>query len=162
MIMHIVTLYVVCSGLYYHDYAYSRLCFVAELASSCCSLCSFVACCCCCCCLSCYLSFSFVFPHMLVFCGLQIQPMQMKTDSFWARANEDAFASHDLFQDIEKAFATGRGTVHVYRGSSQLYLYSCFLSPNPSFLLPPPQREEGWRWSRRRDSTHRRSNSSKF
>ena len=33
----------------------------------------------------------------------------LKPDSFWVRANEEAFASQDLFQDIEKAFATGRG-----------------------------------------------------
>jgi hypothetical protein len=38
----------------------------------------------------------------------KVQPMLLKPDSFWARANEEAFASHDLFQDIEKTFATGR------------------------------------------------------
>ena len=40
---------------------------------------------------------------------LQVQPVMLKPDSFWARVNEESFASQDLFQDIEKTFATGRG-----------------------------------------------------
>ena len=33
----------------------------------------------------------------------------LKAESFWTRANEESFASHDLFHEIEKTFATGRG-----------------------------------------------------
>jgi hypothetical protein len=38
----------------------------------------------------------------------KVQPAMLKAESFWARANEESFASQDLFHEIEKTFATGR------------------------------------------------------
>ncbi len=43
----------------------------------------------------------------------RIQRQQVQQGSFWQQANEDAFASQDLFLDLEKTFATGRGKLLV-------------------------------------------------
>ena len=67
-------------------------------------------------------------------CSLQIQPVQLKSDSFWAKANEESLASQDFFQDIERTFATGRGECFSL-------LLPLFLPPPPSmlsFLIPSP------------------------
>jgi len=37
--------------------------------------------------------------------SFQLQRMQIKEGSFWAVANEDAFASADFFGELEKTFA---------------------------------------------------------
>ena len=39
----------------------------------------------------------------------QLQRQQLNQNSFWVTTNEDAFASMDLFGDLEKTFGTGRG-----------------------------------------------------
>ena len=62
--------------------------------------------------------------------------MQMKSDSFWARANEEAFASHDFFQDIEKTFATGRGKIHTFSFTFLIILFLTSLSLSSSSSHP--------------------------
>lgn len=39
----------------------------------------------------------------------QVPQQQLNQNSFWVTANEEAFASTDLFGDLEKTFGTGRG-----------------------------------------------------
>ncbi len=39
----------------------------------------------------------------------KIQRQQVQQGSFWHQANDDSLASQDLFSDLEKTFATGRG-----------------------------------------------------
>ncbi len=39
----------------------------------------------------------------------QIEKQRLQPNSFWVNANDESFASQDLFGDLEKTFATGRG-----------------------------------------------------
>ena len=61
----------------------------------------------------------------------------LKAESFWARANEESFASQDLFHEIEKTFATGRGLFREHSDTpyNTPLLILLPLSPSPSLSL---------------------------